>query len=161
MKRVNIQPAKVTQTILLLFPILLFSLASISHADDGNTQSISVAEVPVEFTAPIMSIDLDNNLMVVAEKDIFLRSTLEDGKKRWITDFVDQNGQSIPASTFKVRDRVHITGMGKGEMAVTAETIRLLASLGGSKDQSMSTTEKKTTSTSGTPPKLVNGVWSN
>lgn len=129
--------------------------------DAAESQSSTMEESSAfHINAAIMEINLDKNFMVIAEKYIFLKHVLHDGKKQWQTEFLNAKGQKITVMTFKQEDRVYvdgtiITASGK----IVADKITLLESAvvptknvgqgaGGSSEQSSS-------------PQLTNGVWKN
>lgn len=72
-----------------------------------------------------MDIVSDENVVIVAEKEIFLKSHDEKGKKVWDTRFLDIKDQLIDLDIIKLRDRVLVTGSVDGGK-ITADEIRLL-----------------------------------
>ncbi len=132
----------------------LLAVANLSFAEEQTALALE---------ASIMEIDLDNELMIVAEKDVRLLSQMVDGKKVWKTVFVDDKGNSISAATFRKRDRVLVHGEKTTSGAIEAREIVKITE--------QTTTERKTYDTKSEdanfnkplPPeiRLEGGVWKN
>ncbi|MDY0268505.1 hypothetical protein [Trichloromonas acetexigens] len=85
----------------------------------------TASQQPYRLDAGVMYIVPDDNLAIIAEKEIHLKSHIEKGIKVWDTRFIDAQDKEINLSTFKKRDRVLVTGSIENGK-ITADEIRLL-----------------------------------
>lgn len=110
-----------------------------------------------------MEIDLKNDLMVVAEKDIHLLAQIVNGKKVWKTVFVDAQGNPIPAQTYKEKDRVLVRGEESASGAIVAHEIIKFSEQSTEKKKPSSTNPENSNSYNSLPPeiRLEGGVWKN
>jgi hypothetical protein len=83
--------------------------------------------VVYEIDADVMYVVPDDNLIVVAEREIYLRWHIERGTKIIDTRIVNATGEDIDLATIKSRDRVQVIGSKKNGK-ITADEIRLLQS---------------------------------
>lgn len=112
---------KTNYLILVLLNFLLtFVLSSQSLMAENGESSDSY-----RLDAGVMYIVPDDNLAIIAEKEIHLKSHIEKGIKVWDTRFIDAQDKEINLSTFKKRDRVLVTGSIENGK-ITADEIRLL-----------------------------------
>lgn len=77
------------------------------------------------LAARVMYIDLDNDLINVAEKKFVLLSHLKEGNKVWDTRFVDKGGGEITPEQIKPMDRVRVISRIMGEKLVAMEIVLL------------------------------------
>ncbi len=115
-----------------------------------------------ELNASVMEIDLGNNLIVVAEKEIHLLSRLEDGVKKWETVFKNDSGREISVNTLQVRDNVLIKGNKSTTGILTADEVTLLpAEQESLKKGQVKQQPESAAQPSSTPVRLEGGVWKN
>ncbi len=147
----------------LLKYLTLLALSMVFWATASSAAELSEIEAgPFEFEARIMAIDLDNNLLVIAEEDIFLRSSILNGKKVWKTKFTTMEGNAVSVNAFQLRDRVLVKGNKSLSGVLTADSIEITAST----DQ-IGKDKKKENTGPNLPPKgsstiyKEDGVWKN
>lgn len=134
-------------SVLFLGFLLISTRASMAEQPVSSTDEPTI----IELTAPIMKIDLKSDLMIVAEKKIQLLSSVEDGKKKWKTVFLDANGKEMSVQLFKQRDLVLVKGTQSAMGDLVADEITRLP-----KKQSTTKTTRPSS-----PLQLKRGVWSN
>jgi hypothetical protein len=110
---------------------------------------------PFTISAPIMEIDLENNLLVVAEEKIYFLAITQNGIKKWKTIFMNADGQDISAQDLQLRARVIVEGEKSASGKIEAHKIILQA------EKKEKTESKSNESTSGSSIRLNNGVWKN
>lgn len=114
-----------------------------------------------ELKSTIMELDLAHDLMIIAEKEIHLRSFIKDGKKKWKTSFVNTDGTRISIKLFKQYDNVFVLGEKNNLGEIEADEIMMLPSnqkiLKKKKAVKLPETAKKPI----TPVHLEGGVWVN
>ncbi|MDK9709488.1 MAG: hypothetical protein OEL83_20815 [Desulforhopalus sp.] len=131
---------------------LAFTWASLAYSEDQSNDTMSSATN--EFRAAIMEIDLDNNMMVIAEKSVILPFTLQDNTKIWDTEFLDGTGQRMSVNLFKKGDRVLVEGKEISSESIRASKIKLLSR---KKAKNLSADESEQEDL----PTLQGGVWKN
>jgi hypothetical protein len=111
----------------------------------------------------IMMVDLEQDYLVVSEKNILLHSQIENGTKKWNTNIVDENGKEMPPSSLRERDRVVVEGT---VLVPTSETEAgtidadkiTVETNKGEKD---TIKKHEESSPAGSPVYNSNGVWKN
>lgn len=111
--------------VVLLGEALFFGSGGLFAAEQSG---MATHAAPIELTAPIMEINLVNDVMVVGEKKIKLLSIVKDGAKVWITVFLDDKGNRISFNNFRQHDLVSIKGVRSGVGGIDAQEITLLPS---------------------------------
>ncbi len=106
---------------LLFFGGLLCAESACLAGEDSIADDLSF-----ELRATIMEVDPANDLMIIAEKEIHLRSYLKDGKKKWKTIFLDDDGEKISVTSFKQYDNVIVKGEKNSLGVMLADEITLL-----------------------------------
>ncbi|MCK9172509.1 MAG: hypothetical protein RBR03_05010 [Desulfuromonas thiophila] len=106
---------------ILMFMVffLAFAGSTISMADETKEKQRFRLDAEVMYIVP------EENLAVIAEKEIHLKWHIEKGIKVWDSRFVGEQENAIDLSTFKSRDRVLVTGSIK-DGKIIADEIRLL-----------------------------------
>lgn len=96
-----------------------------------NEQSI-LATIPVniksfKFDARIMEIDLSNSLIIVAEKAIKVPTYIDQaGQTQYMVNLVNDNGNKLVISDFKIGDHVIVEGYKTSPDELTANSLMLL-----------------------------------
>lgn|GEM_PF-1550731 len=142
-------------TLVFLISILLFSAGSCLAGDQNSSTD---QEPAFEFTARIMKIDLDHNLMIVAEEEIHLLSTTQGNKKIWQTHFVDAAKKTIPVQRFKNKDKVFVLGNRTSSGAIEAEVVALLVP---ATDKIKISPQQQDNTVPPAPTYQEGGVWKN
>ncbi len=145
MKVKRLQKIKGVLTFFICFLLVTGGLSFAADQDNGTIDAASV-----NITAKIMEIDLDQDSMVIAEKNIQLLSTMQGTNKIWRTVFMDAEGRTISAQDFKVRDKVRLEGLQAGSGTITALSITLLSSKKRAKPDNSESSVR-----------LENGTWVN
>lgn len=140
-----------------IFCLLLSIWTPLNAADSqSNTMEESSA---FHINATIMEINLNKNFMVIAEKYIFLKHTVQDGKKQWQTEFLNAKGQKITVTAFAKKDRVNVDGTVTTSEKIVADKITLLESAAVPAKNVGQGAEVSSEQSSS--PQFVNGVWKN
>lgn len=112
------------RVILSLFSVILalmFSCQVLMAADEKYP-------VVYELDADVMYVVPDENLLVAAEREIYLRWHLERGTKIVDTRIINDAGEDVDFSAIKSRDKVQIVGS-KKDGRITADEIHVLQSV--------------------------------
>lgn len=108
---------KVTLSLFSIIFALMFFCQVLMAADEKYP-------VVYELDADVMYVVPDENLLVAAEREIYLRWHIERGTKIVDTRIINDAGEDVDFSVIKSRDRVQIVGS-KKDGRITADEIRL------------------------------------
>jgi hypothetical protein len=150
---------RIVITILCLFVVPFTTFSSFASENElGNKDNSS----EVGFKSTIMDIDLNSNLIILAEKRFYLQHTIVEGKKRWITDFLDSNENEISVKVLKPKDLIYIVGKETPSGDIEASLIKLLKSSAAtpSEDEAKGG-PNSLNETPSSLPQLKDGVWKN
>jgi len=90
---------------------LMFLCPSFKAASSEPLSNVDLEACdPVKLTSTIMEIDPENNMLVVAEKEIMIVDTTI-AAERFITDLADIEGKAIPLERFAPGRSVRIDGL--------------------------------------------------
>ncbi len=81
-----------------------------------------------ELNAKIMEIDLSNDIIIIAEKTIYLPSTMQNKEKQWQTILVDSQGQLMAIKNLKPLDSVLVEGVTNANGNMEAHKITFISS---------------------------------
>ena len=90
-----------------------------------TTTAIAAEASLFEIRAKIMLLQLDEDLAIIAEKEIHLKAHFEHGKKVWDTLFLDTQGNVMDPTDLQERDRVYVLGAVTND-TIVADEVRLL-----------------------------------
>ncbi len=148
--------ALVLDCVLLVVYTLLSATVSIAASQVDPEDEAG----PFKINATIMEINLNTNLIVIGEKNIYLRSSKNNGQKVWNTVFEDAKGKKISVDDLKYRDRVLVNGNKSLSGVMKADSVTLIKSAE-STEQGKVNQEAGSTTQRSLPVYQEKGVWKN
>jgi|SRR5690554_356479 len=115
-------------TALLKYPVALRTSTMVFvllYFFAATTATTAMRALPFEMRAEIMFLRLEEDLAIIAEKEIRFKAHFEQGEKIWDTLFLDAHGKTMDPAGLRGRDRVYVRGEVVDNTA-TAYEVRLL-----------------------------------